>query len=396
MFLKLKKNRQSRACALHHFVMRCLLLAAGLAGQMPAGAVPAPAVLQTVQLTGQVRMIPVISGGHNVVLETTLYLPPGVGPFPVLIMNHGKAGGDPHLQERDRFVAISREFVRRGYAVIIPMRTGFAHSGGHYLDTACNMTQNGQMQADDIAGVVAYLGQQPWADRTRILIGGQSHGGLAALAYGSRDVTGIRGLINFAGGLRSDAGHCDWKAALVQTFTQYGATSRVPGIWFYGANDSFFNPALAAALYHAFTGAGGNARLIAFDAFRQDAHMLGGSREGVRIWWPETERFLTRIGMPTVVLFSFPPELHFPKTLFAAIDNVEAIPYLQPTGRAQYRVFLGKPTPRAFAVSTSGGWSWAQEGDDTVERVLATCERSSGEVCKLYAIDNDVVWTSND
>jgi dienelactone hydrolase len=372
------------------FLLDCLF-ASSLFMPVLANANPLPEA----RLLEQVIMIPVMSAGAQVELETTLYKPPGDGPFPVLIMNHGKSRGNPRMQQRDRFVAISREFVKRGYAVVIPMRTGFAHSGGKYIDDGCNLEANGQTQANDVEGVVDYLARQPWVDRNRMLVAGQSHGGLTAVAFGTRNVAGIRGLINFAGGLKTDTGPCQWKAALLTAFADYGAQSRVPSLWFYGANDSYFDATLATGLRDAFVNAGGVARLVAFGAFKRDAHQMSGSRDGVRIWWPETERFLKQIGMPTAETLTLVQDPRMPKTSFAAIDDVEAIPYLRTQGREQYRIFLGKPAPRAFAVSASGGWSWAEDGDDPVERVVATCQRTTGEPCKVYAIDDDVVWTGS-
>lgn len=375
-----------------------LTLAAGAATvglTVPASAAATPPPLVAARLTEQVLSIPVMHGNSMVELETTVYRPPGDGPFPVLVMNHGKSPGNPRLQARDRYIAISREFVRRGYAVVIPMRTGFAHSTGDYIEQGCDLARNGQVQANDVQGVVDYLTGQSWIDRTRILIAGQSHGGLTTMAFGTRDLPGVRGLINFAGGLRADRGPCQWRQALVQAFADYGGHSHIPSLWFYGANDSYFDPALAATLLQAYVDAGGKARLVAFGTFKQDAHAMSGSRDGVSIWWPETERFLKQIGMPTDERISLLPEPRPPASRYAAIDNVDAIPFIRENGREQYRIFLGKPTPRAFAVSRSGGWSWAEDGDDPVGRVLATCQKASGQTCELYAIDDDVVWTGD-
>ena len=72
----------------------------------------------------QVVAVPADIGGAHITLQTTIYKPSGAGPFPVLFMNHGKSGGDAHLQPRATFPVISREFVKRGYAVVIPMRMG--------------------------------------------------------------------------------------------------------------------------------------------------------------------------------------------------------------------------------------------------------------------------------
>lgn len=343
-------------------------------------------------LNEQVMMIPVAADHGRTQLETTIFRPPGAGPFPLLVMNHGKALGDTHQQPRDRFLVISREFVRRGYAVAIPMRRGFAKSGGDYVETGCDMTQNGLRQADDLQAALTYLAEQDWVDRERIVVAGQSYGGLASIAFGARQFPGVRGLINFAGGLRVHGGSCQWQASLVHAFAEYGRQARVPSLWFYGANDSHFGPDLAANMFNAYTTAGGNGRLVAYGAFKSDAHMMSGSHEGVKIWWPETEKFLQSIGMPTEASVQLADEVRPPKSDFAPLQNVEAVPYLREEGRNAYRAFLGKGFPRAFAIAPGGAWSWAEDGDDPAAQVLANCERSAAQPCTLYAVDDAVVW----
>ncbi len=325
-------------------------------------------------------------------LETTIFKPSGTGPFPVLVLNHGKALGNPRGQERARFMAISREFVKRGYAVVIPMRAGFSKSTGDYIEQHCNMTANGQIQANDLQSVLEHTVLQPWADKERILVAGQSYGGLTAMAFATRNFPGVKGVINFAGGLRTTDGGCQWQASLVQAFGLYGGQSRVPTIWFYGENDSYFNHGLARQMHDAYTNAGGNATLVAFGPFKGDAHAMSGSRDGIKIWWPETEKFLRQIGMPSDEVFEVAERPQLPKSEFATLDNIDAIPFLKDKGREQYKVFLEKSMPRAFALSPSGAWSWTEDGDDPAERALANCEKSSRLPCKLYAVDDYVVW----
>lgn len=87
-------------------------------------------------------------------------------------------------------------------------------------------------------------------------------------------------------------------------------------------------------------------------------------------------------------------------TGFAAIDDVDAIPYLGDRGRARYREFLARPTPKAFAMTSTGHFSYANgnkpivPGDpsDPSARALAVCERQGQGPCKLYAVNNSVVW----
>lgn len=361
---------------------------AALAQQSPLAQLP---VLDNI-LNEQIIRIPAGRPGETLELETTVFRPPGAGPFPLVIMNHGKQPGDPHLQRRDRFLSLSREFVKRGYAVMVPMRRGFSNSDGNYFDYGCNMTGNGYLQATDLQSALEYALQQGWVDGNRILIAGQSYGGLATMAFGTRKYPGVRGLINFSGGLRTDSGNCAWQDALVNAFADYGSRSSTPSLWFYGQNDSYFNHELAFRLHNAYLAGGGDARLVAYGTFKQDAHGMVGSRDGVKVWWPETENFLRSIGMPTAEVVALPEEPRIPRSDYAALEDIEAIPYLRERGREAYRTFLGKSFPRAFAVGPNGAWSWAEDGDDPVHRVLSSCQKSAGQPCKLYAVDDYVVW----
>jgi dienelactone hydrolase len=353
----------------------------------------APLQVVGARMNEQVIMIP--SGGSRTELQTTIFKPDGNGPFPVIVMNHGKDMGDPHLQKRDRFLHFSREFVKRGYAVVVPMRRGFAGSSGTYWDYGCNMSGNGQLQANDLQGTLDWLRSQSWADSQNVVLAGQSYGGLATLAAGTRKMPGVKGLLNFAGGLRSDGGDCQWQSSLEQAFSDYGAHSAYPSLWFYGENDSYFKPELAKRLYADYTKNGGQAELVAYGRFKNDAHGMVGSRDGVKIWWPETERFLKKIGMPTDQVVAIAEEPAMPPTNFAALDDINAVPFVHERGRDAYRDYLTRSGPKAFAVSPSGAWSWAEEGDDPVERVLAACQKNSREACRLYAVDDNVVWVDN-
>ena len=134
-------------------------------------------------LNETVLMIPK-KGLFTINLETTLYKPEGAGPFPVVIINHGKAYGNPRFQDRYRPVSGVRYFLQRGYAVVVPMRQGFAKSEGSYIGGGCNIESNGAVQASDVKAVLDYVTAQPWADREQMLMVGQSHGGWTTLAFG--------------------------------------------------------------------------------------------------------------------------------------------------------------------------------------------------------------------
>ncbi|MFD2368171.1 dienelactone hydrolase family protein [Pseudoduganella sp. GCM10020061] len=330
--------------------------------------------------------------GHMSMLETTVFKPNGPGPFPLLIINHGKDLGRPSDQPRDRFIHMATAFVKRGYAVIVPMREGFAASTGRYRDHGCDMTNNGYAQAENIRDAVHYARAQPWVDEDRIIIAGQSYGGLATIALGTHALPGVRGLINFAGGLADTDKRCDWRSSLVEAFGNYGRKNILPTLWMYGVNDSLFDPELVGRMHNAFVGAGGRARLVQYGAFKRDAHGMVSSRDGEKVWLPETERFLKQIGMPTEEVYAVTPRPALPATNYASVDDVTAVPYLSRQGRVAYENYLSKQQPRAFAISPTGAWSWAEEGEDPETRALATCRQSSNAPCRLYSVDNAVVW----
>ncbi|WP_229011257.1 dienelactone hydrolase family protein [Paraburkholderia gardini] len=341
-------------------------------------------------LNEQVIRIPADASG-SITLETTIYKPDGAGPFPMIVFNHGKIRGDPRTQERSDPLPLAREFVRRGYVVVAPNRRGFAESGGTYEQDGCDIARNGLGQAADVAATINFMSRMPYVDATHIVVSGTSHGGLATIAYGSEATSGVRALINFSGGLRQDS-CADWQGNLVQAFGDYAEKTRVPSLWLYGDNDSIWPAALVGKMYTAYVEHGASAKMVDFGVYKNDAHRLVGDRDGVRVWWPAVEAFLARVGMPTGVQYHVTDPAPPKPTGFASIDAVDAVPFLDEAGRNGYRNFLHQYPSRAFAVSDSGSWSWAEGGDDPMSVAMANCQKHSEDACRLYAVNEAVVW----
>ena len=338
-------------------------------------------------------------GVFSIDIETTLYKPDGAGPFPLVVINHGKAFGEPRFQQRYRPAQAARWFLQRGYAVAVPMRQGFAKSGGIYVGGGCNVESNGRAQAEDVKAALDYLATQSFVDMGRVLILGQSHGGWTTLAYGTQPAPGVKGLINFAGGLRQD--NCaGWENTLARSAGAYGKETPLPSLWFYGDNDSYFSPSTWKPMAEQYNAAGGKARVVAFGVFGSDAHALFGARNGLNIWQPEVTAFLKEIGMPAEPLaeharYGRAATTPVPsKTDFAALDDAARVPFVNDAARAGYQAFLGKTLPRAFAIAPNGAWGWAEGGDDPLKRALDNCGSRGKGACKLYAVDADVVWKS--
>jgi dienelactone hydrolase len=266
----------------------------------------APSVLAqplNTSLNEQVVMVAKKTGLFSIDLETTIFKPDGDGPFPIVLINHGKASGDPRFQARYRPSAV-RYFMSRGYLVVVPMRRGFSKSTGSYIGGGCNVESNGVAQAEDVKDVLDYVTAQAYADKNQILVAGQSHGGWTTLAFGTVNYPGVKGLVNFAGGLRQE-GCAGWESTLARAAGNYGENTRVPSLWFYGDNDSYFSVTTHSDMFKRYTAAGAPARLVSFGVFGSDAHAMFGSQDGMRIWQPEMTAFLKQVGLPEKVLPAF-------------------------------------------------------------------------------------------
>lgn len=330
-------------------------------------------------------------------LETTVFRPEGAGPFPVVVINHGKDTGNNRLQPRARYLPAAREFLQRGYAVVLPMRQGFSKSGGTAVGAGCNIAGNGEAQADEIRPVIGWLEKQPWADTNRMVMLGQSHGGLATLAYAQKPHPGFKLFVNFAGGLKF-TDNCQWELALKDAYGRYGAHTQVASLWFYGENDSYFPPQVIGPAHQAYVQSGGQAEMVAFGPFGKDAHGMFSSYDGLPIWWARVEDKLKALSLPTAVTlaqYARPKRMAVPNPSgFAALDAVDKLPHVRQAGLDGYRVFLEKTNPRAFAIAPNGSWAWANGGDDPLQRALDNCDRKSGGGCHLYAVDEQVVWVA--
>lgn len=355
----------------------------------------AAATAQAEELLAALREEVVMVPAPGAALETTLFRPAGDGPFRLVVVNHGKAAGEPRRQPRARYLALAHELVQRGYAVVVPMRRGFAHSEGDYAAHPCDARAHGMAQADDVRAALEFYGRRADIDASRVVVIGQSAGGLTSLALGAQRVPAVAGLVNFAGGLRED-GCADWQGGLADAFGAYGEASRVPSLWFYGDNDAHFAPRVWQDLHRAYTARGGLATLVAHGRFGDDAHELAERRAGAAVWLPAMARFFADLGLPFERLHDIaladheaPPPA---ATHYAVLADAAAVPALRGAGVGAYAQFLKADRPRAFAVGEDGSWSWYSGTADAMTRALSYCGQHAGAPCRLYAVDDTVVW----
>jgi dienelactone hydrolase len=237
-------------------------------------------------------------GGAPATLEATLYRPPGDGPHPVVLFHHGSTGGgNVALTTTLRPRRQAPFFVEQGFAVLAPMRRGRGASGGTHAESegTCDPSVLGAGLAsaiEDTDAAIAYLRAQPWADATRVVIAGQSRGGLLSVAYAAERPGTVRGVINFAGGWTSQ--RCDDAGPGFNevTFAAAGGRTRMPMLWLYAEQDAYYSAPRIRRYHEAFAQAGGRATFRLFPAFGGDGHRLV---DRVEMWKAAAQDFLREL-----------------------------------------------------------------------------------------------------
>jgi len=243
------------------------------------------------------------SAQPGVLMRTTIFRPPGPGPFPLVVINHGTTQNAERRRvlKAPDFASMAQWFVRHGFAVAVPQRPGHGETGGEYREDQggcdeADFARAGLGAAESIAAAVAYLRGQSFVRRTGVIVVGQSAGGWAALALASRAPAGVRAVIDFAGGL----GGRSWDRPdnncvpdrLIATAAEFGRTTRIPTLWIYTENDTYFAPRLSGAMAAAFRAAGGPVDYKLLPAFGDDGHFMAERAGSESIWGPAVERFL--------------------------------------------------------------------------------------------------------
>jgi len=267
------------------------------------------------RLREQLWILP--SGDPNRFLRATVFRPddpPGsVEPVrrPLVVINHGTSDLTRMAVSMPVFYWLSRWFVDRGYAVVLPQRRGHGATGGPLVEavgTCANPDHfaSGQVAADDVAAVVDYMNRQDFVAPAQTMVVGVSTGGWASLALASRNPANVRAVVNFAGGRGGHAGGesnaiCG-KSELIEAVHSFGATARIPTIWFYAKNDSYFSPELGRQMAAAWTDGGGKADLHVLPAYGEDGHEIVDDRAGWDIWGPALAGFLDVHEAPRAVV----------------------------------------------------------------------------------------------
>lgn len=241
--------------------------------------------------------------------------PVGNGPFPLAIMNHGVAmdpaqrGFFPLVEFRDA----AMWFARRGYMVVAPSGPGYGAAAVDAPENALftaffgkvgkcsnpNFRDTGLAYARLNLWIIEYAEKLKRIVPDNVIVIGQSAGGWGSIALSSASPPQVKAIITFAAGR---GGRVDGKPnnncapdKLVEVTGDFGRTSRVPMLWMYIENDTYFGPELSKRMHAAFTAAGGNARYHLFPPHGSDGHFFVSTPDAVPIWSPVVGAFLDKI-----------------------------------------------------------------------------------------------------
>jgi len=235
----------------------------------------------------------------DLTLAGYLYKPPGNGPFPAVLWNHGSErnpGGGP------QFDSVAAVFVPAGFVVFAPMRRGHSDSQGEYIRESIDKESSSHGQAaglrlgvklletsqvdDQLAGF-AFLKRQPFVDTTRVAVAGCSFGGIQTLFGAARHV-GYRVAVSISPAALSWNNSSDLRARLKDAVS----TIDIPTFLIQPAKDASLEP--AKVLGPILTRRNPADRVKIFPAAgpeSEQAHCFGGA-PGMHIWGPEAVAFI--------------------------------------------------------------------------------------------------------
>lgn len=261
----------------------------------------------------------ILVNGPSGKMEVTLYLPPGKGPFPVFMFNHGDVDIEMAWVrdgERMREPIVSGVFLKWGFAVVVPARPGVGRSEGRYgygryATNDGDSTYKARDHSKAVQAAIEGLRREPSLDFDQLLLAGQSAGGDTVMYMNTQKIPGVRGVINFSGGRSNHAWNDTRKyenAMMIDGWAEMGRTASAPVMLVFAENDSRYTENTIRKSTQAFKDAGATAELLLLPPQPVDGHYV---YHNAKAWTPAVWRFVSGLKMgnqPGVAIKNPPPE----------------------------------------------------------------------------------------
>jgi dienelactone hydrolase len=248
-------------------------------------------------------------------MVTQVFTPPGKGPFPVVVFSHGRSGQASVRATLQNPIPLGHAayWMKKGYAVVAPIRPGYGASGGaDQENSGAHWDAQGRCPGlPNMRGAMASAGTavraaidwsraQSWARRDRVLLVGQSVGGLTSVVVGGQSPAGVVAIINFSGGIAGDPARHPGQSCGVEDvaaiYASAGRGTRAPSLWLYAPNDLYWGEDAPKRWHEAFARGGSRTRLVMTAPVPDpDGHNL--MRRGGRLWSQPVDAFLASLGL---------------------------------------------------------------------------------------------------
>ncbi len=207
-----------------------------------------------------------------------VFKPPGNGPFPAVLYNHGSARGMLNSQASS---AIGPLFAQSGFVFFMPYRRG----QGLSESTMTRLLQQGHFQ--DQMAALRWLQSQIYVSTGQVAVAGNSFGGVESLL--GAETGSYCAAIDASGGAESWSRSPSLRALLTQTVR----AAQSPVFFFQAAND--FDTAPTVQLAAEMRSAGKSAEVKVYPAFGQSAregHSFAYA--GSDVWFADVLAFVKK------------------------------------------------------------------------------------------------------
>jgi dienelactone hydrolase len=241
--------------------------------------------------------------------------------FPLVIYSHGRNYNPNPLNPSDISTPhikpeVANWWLQKGFAVVAPLRPGYGETGGfdrenqfiYWQGSSCitepksinPLYGRAAVKAREVVlATLTWAQTQPWVKRDRIVLVGQSVGGMTTIATAAINPEGVIAGINFAGGMGGNPTTSPRKSCqpeqLTTIYGQYGKTTRVPTLWLYAENDLFWGPDFPKQWFDAFKTGGSDATFVQTPPVPGEVNGHTLINTGGPLWKPEVDIFLKKL-----------------------------------------------------------------------------------------------------
>ncbi len=145
----------------------------------------------------EAALVPEVANSKLIKLDAKIYRPSGEGPYPLVIITHGRGNGaaDNSKIRPDDYRYASLALAKKNFVVLSLVRRGYGKSEGEDAEDfdrqSINVYRVGMEGAKDVQAAIAFMKAKPYVDSSKILLAGHSTGGCVVLAASTLNIPGL-------------------------------------------------------------------------------------------------------------------------------------------------------------------------------------------------------------